>query len=354
MASSSYTEKSSDYIIRQALSTLKDDFFSSLEGGTMALKNFDNAWCSFSKVVHSCGDRLQAETLALVHAFSSIVESMALSFLELQTSSDDICYQFSADISNILNNSLGKLTLDDREMSNKGEFVLESIPSFLTCSPPLSSAAPHNSYIKPSYEWLLANLHDPYPSKDIRAAISLQSGYSRKEIDGWFIDARRRMGWNSLRKSRYQNRRVDIVDASTRFFLRPDPKRPLDPTAELEFAEIEVRAKDLYSEKFMESSLAAKLNVVVKDMTPEMKAEVKLVAKQRRQSERRRREERLRRKDPYPTPERSPGASPEPSLSPSDQENGFLATSSSRKRSSSFVEREGEDQHAVSSAKKRR
>ena len=154
------------------------------------------------------------------------------------------------------------------------------------------------------------------------------------------------MGWNSLRKTRFSNRRADIVDAATRFFVKGDPKRPLDPSVELDFAELESRAKDLYSEKFMESMLATKLDVAVKDLTPGMKAQAK-VEKWQRQTERRRKNTLARAALSYPSPERSPNppeydlpSSPEPVIVSEE----FLST---RKRRNSFSESasDGEGSH---------
>ncbi|KAG5650512.1 hypothetical protein H0H81_011990 [Sphagnurus paluster] len=170
-------------------------------------------------------------------------------------------------------------------------------------------------YIKPSYDWLLDNLHDPYPSTRVRDAIAHKSGTARRDVDNWFIDARKRIGWNALRKASFNNKRVEIVDAATRFFIQDDPKRPIDPTIEYEFISMKKRAQDLYVDKFTESVLVAKLDVAVKNLTPRTKAEAKAEEQRLRQLQKDR--------NSYPSPERSPEQSPEPTrLSPvPDQED---------------------------------
>ena len=199
-------------------------------------------------------------------------------------------------------------------------------------------------YIQPSYEWLISNLENPYPSNQTRTAISLQTHSPRKDIDGWFTDARRRIGWNALRKSRFSNKRIDIVDAAVRFFVKNDPKRPLDPAVELEFAAIEARAKDLYAEKFIQSTLAAKLDVVVKDMTQEMKVQAKAEEKLRKRLQRQKKEKRALDALCYPSPERSPAASPEPALPSSPTQGDHLTIDdtprSSRKRCTPTLDHE--------------
>ena len=142
-------------------------------------------------------------------------------------------------------------------------------------TPPPNPVNGHDSsgnslYIESACLWLLNNLHNPYPSKEARISIARTSGSEAKVIDAWFVDARRRIGWNALRKDYFSNKRVDIVDAANRFFLRSDEKCPLDANVELRFTAIEKRAKDLSSDRFAESPLALKLDFAVKDWTPGM------------------------------------------------------------------------------------
>ncbi|KAG5647785.1 hypothetical protein DXG03_008508 [Asterophora parasitica] len=217
--------------------------------------------------------------------------------------------------------------------------LLDDTSSILNLDPPTPASRPSNpppgafSYIKPSYEWLLENIHDPYPTTRVRDGLARKSGAARKDVDNWFIDARKRIGWNALRKSSFSNKRVDIVDATTRFFIQDDPKRPLDPTIEYELIAIKKAAKDLYVDKFSESALATKLDVAVKTLTPQTKAEAK--AEQLRQLQ-------LKKdRQPYPSPVRSP----EPtrlSPVPHNDEDSVAAPQSisltSRKRRSSSSE----------------
>lgn len=161
-------------------------------------------------------------------------------------------------------------------------------------------------YIKPSYEWLLAHLHNPYPTKDTRIRICQETRCSIKDVDAWFIDARKRIGWNALRKVHFSNKRTEIVDAATRFFVQYDSKRPLEPAIELQFASIESHARELYSDKFTESSLATKLDITVRDMTPKMKDKVKAEKKLQKLRERRRRDKPTQAALSYPSPDHSP------------------------------------------------
>ncbi|KAG5638549.1 hypothetical protein DXG03_004102 [Asterophora parasitica] len=155
----------------------------------------------------------------------------------------------------------------------------------------------------------------------MRATLARKAGSDSKTIDSWFIDARKRIGWNSLRKKQFANKRLDIVDAATRFFVKEDAKRSLDSTVELEFAHILKSAKELYADRFEETKLATKLDIAVKDFTPTIKAQA------REDRERRRREENALAATSYPSPQRSPSRSPEPhGLTPLEQDEDLATT----------------------------
>lgn len=264
----------------------------------LSLAKFNHEWMALVEDVNAAIDAetLSDSTILFAHELAQMVSRVVQTFLDLDTLSESLMSSLALEASSILSSQAPAST---------------SQPSNLTSHQPISTA----SYIKPSYDWLLKNIHNPYPSVYARDNIAKETRSARKDVDGWFVDARKRIGWNTLRKTRFSNKRVDVVDAATRFFVEDDPRRPLDPDVELKFAAIETRAKELYSEKFSESDLAVKLDNVVKDMTPEMK----LLAKEEQcrrlllQSE-----ESISRRSQtissYPSPDRSPNRSPEPDL----------------------------------------
>jgi hypothetical protein len=159
-------------------------------------------------------------------------------------------------------------------------------------------------------------LHNPYPSKEKKATIAEESGSSSKDIDNWFINARRRIGWNKLRSKHFQNKRSMIVDAATRFFKEVPQSlhsstihiSGIDPKAnyDSEFRSIENCARDLYPEMSFGTPLVT--NESGRNLTSEAK-----VCAQVECSEVQEGAEELRRLYAYPTPERSPEQSPEPS-----------------------------------------
>ena len=119
----------------------------------------------------------------------------------------------------------------------------------------------------------------------------------RKDIDNWFMDARKRIGWNDARKTHFSNKRADIIDAATRFYAN-DEKLSLSQGAEHALVSIMKSAKNLYCDKFNQTVLASKLDAAVKDLTPQTKADAK--------AQRSRQLQMKRARDSYPSPERSP------------------------------------------------
>ncbi|KAG6840906.1 hypothetical protein C0991_003248 [Blastosporella zonata] len=187
-----------------------------------------------------------------------------------------------------------------------------------TTSRSSSSKSRDPSYIEPAYNWLLTNLHNPYPSKATLTKIARKAKSDVKSVEAWFIDARGRIGWTTLRKTHFRNKQADIVDAATCFFVQLDEKRPLYATLELEFTQVEVAAKNLYADKFQETALVATLDVAVKDLTPEMKQQAQEEALKRRQAA-----------SSYPSPLHSPERSPEPEsveFSPLEQDVDLATT----------------------------
>ena len=193
-------------------------------------------------------------------------------------------------------------------------------------------------YIRSAYTWLLSNLHNPYPSKEKKAAITEESGSSLKDIDNWFINVRRRIGWNKLRSKHFENKRSKIVSAATRFFKEVPQALHLDTTHisgidpktnyDSEFKSIENCARDLYSEKSFETPLATKLDKSCRNLTPEAKVHAQVEC-----SEVQGRAEELQRLCAHPTPEPSPELSPEHSAASLPVQN--ITPASSRKRRNS-------------------
>lgn len=113
----------------------------------------------------------------------------------------------------------------------------------------------------PAHKWLTLNLHNPYPSKEIKRRIASNTNSSIKDIDAWFIDVRKRIGWNKLRKTRFSNKQDEIIAAATRFFkpqlgyhesvdANPGFKMDENDKYRPDFLAMEHKVKTLYSGRF--------------------------------------------------------------------------------------------------------
>lgn len=307
--------------LRQRLLLAESSFLSAVVGGSAAIQSFYVDWLQVKSDIESslAEGHVDTDTLLLAYSTSSTVSLLADTFVRLESESEVMSSTLQSDLDLIF----AQINLADKSPS----------PVAVARS---SSPSSTLNYIPSAYQWLLSNLHNPYPSSDIKNTLARNAHAPRKDIDGWFVDVRKRIGWNALRKNYFSNRRADIVDAATRFFVQDDPKRPLSAVVELEFAAIESRGKDLYSEKYTESVLASKLDLTVKDLTPEMKSQAKRNSQRGRQNQRQTRSTRVA--SFYPSPEHSPGSSSDLSLSPSatSVEDGLPQCVATSKRPAPF------------------
>lgn len=129
-------------------------------------------------------------------------------------------------------------------------------------------SAPQAPYIETCYLWLLGHLHNPYPSKNVRAQFAEQSSAPEKDIDTWFVDTRKRIGWNDIRRA-YFDTRFDMVKAATRHFkpalrrLHSDSAPDAGPSSDADFSHhfvtMESNARSLYAHKFFPTPLSSDL-----------------------------------------------------------------------------------------------
>ncbi|PPQ71473.1 hypothetical protein CVT26_011252 [Gymnopilus dilepis] len=188
-----------DLKLRESMQGYLDCFFHSLQGDNNALHAFTSTLSAFNNTIWAQRDKLQVETLIAVRGFAHVIDAVTSSALELETETQKLQKEAVEDISRILNGKMDGLSIGDQHHKSSME---EDVPS----------------YIKLSYEWLLSNLHNPYPSKDTKKQIARKSKCSVRDIDAWFIDARKRIGWNTLRRRKFSNKQENIVAAATRFF----------------------------------------------------------------------------------------------------------------------------------------
>ncbi|KAF8898999.1 hypothetical protein BD779DRAFT_1486558 [Infundibulicybe gibba] len=242
--------------ILERLAGVEDRFLGALNTDYYTLQAFDVSWRKLLDDIESAkgAGLIEEATMSLAHSIAEGVQIIADQFVDMQKQTDSLTAQLLDEVDSLFS----QISLEE----SNGNYRPVSTSGPLHTSP---------SYLGLSRQWLLHNLHNPYPSKEIRSQISCKTGHMRKDIDAWFVEARKRIGWTSLRKTHFNNKRADIIDAATRFFVQSDPKRPLLPGLDVAFANIQGTAFELYSSRSSEKSLASGLGAVVVDMTPQLK-----------------------------------------------------------------------------------
>ncbi|KAK0199233.1 C-terminal domain of homeodomain 1-domain-containing protein [Desarmillaria ectypa] len=239
-----------------------------------------------------------------------------------------------ADTIDVVCQTLMDLNVSDNNFSKFDQAIACHRSSLEQPKQPKSQERCQASYIESAYRWLSENLHNPYPNREVRNKICRETNTSRKDLDNWFTNARRRMGWTSLLKH-FDGDRDRMVEAATTYFSgQTCPWDNQYSPVDIAFADMASTLKDLYANKFEQSTLGRKLGGVVKNMTPELQEQEQVNKKRReeqREAERRAKKVRMEKakkedaRRAYPSPDRSPGRPPDPSL-PSE------ATPTTRKR----------------------
>ncbi|KAJ8702266.1 hypothetical protein PTI98_001001 [Pleurotus ostreatus] len=313
--------------VRSRLATAEEDFLRSFTEGTYALEDFRDSWSTIVQSVNACSVDIDA---SLARATVSRVAVLASSLLEYDAEATAIKDSLVSDI-------FSQLTLAD----------LTDTPQ---ARPPSDPSSPPPTYIAPAYKWLLKNIHNPYPSKETKKLMSRGSGTSFQNIDAWFLNVRRRIGWTSISKKFFGGSKADTIAAAYRALVDDAPRpssdaidgeedyTPLPGDIRMVFVEMQDAAQQLYAEKFTKSRLAGRLDGMVKDMTDEDRQK-RAKERQIQKAEEKRRSEREREERKARDAERrwQEAQQSYPSPSPAPESSGL------RLESPAFVESENEE-----------
>lgn len=228
--------------LKERLVEAESRFFEALSD-PLGIESFRKSWSNLTCDVERAilCNAVDANTMAQYHSTSMLVEELSLSMEEFYRDVEAIDAAFQQDLEKIFVNSekSGTLSTLHRDVSSTRRDI--------------SLAA----------NWLSRNYHNPYPSKDVRDEISRKSSWNRKDVDAWFTEARKRIGWNDIRKTYFGNRRAETVQTATEFFGCSHTS--LDPALAQAFIDMESQVHDLYLEPFKPSKLAIVLGEACKD-----------------------------------------------------------------------------------------
>lgn len=141
------------------------------------------------------------------------------------------------DLLSSLEDVFASLTLEDSVAVHAGPITEVAMA---TQSPP-----PDHQAVSPS-QWLLRNLHNPYPLPHVRFSKRTADSKHTKE---WFAKARQRIGWARLLRDRFGGCRSLAIDAAFRAFVRDDPTNPLDTDLRTAFLAIKSHAELVYGDE---------------------------------------------------------------------------------------------------------
>jgi Homeobox KN domain/C-terminal domain of homeodomain 1 len=275
-----------DSILQDSI-RIENELLSAIEGGNIQeistlLDALQGTLTAFQHDIHA-GEIRDDATLSLSKAMASRISSISELFLEPVKQSTTFISGLASELDRLETQS----------------FIAPLSPKPFVHTTP--DEPPYQPYIPSAYSWLLKNLHNPFPSNEVKKSISQSTNTPPKLICAWFTNVRRKIGWSALSRRHFSGSRAETVDAAYRTFVMDDPKRPVESNIIFEFMELKVAAESLYSDKFKKSVLARTLNKVI-DMVDEEKRQEKDLQEMSEL--------------PYPSPDRSNASSPEPYFSP--------------------------------------
>nr|AGS09252.1 b1 homeodomain mating type protein [Heterobasidion annosum] len=212
------------YRLRHRISQAPEGLLNAIANGPDALVSFQKDW---RRLIDDFDQEaslrtLDKATMTMADTTAFIIATVSKSFLDLDSAANDTRSLFTAKVQDILTD-------------------VDSTPLLNT----------HDSIsFESAHQWLMHNLHNPYPSLAIKHELANSSDASLESINEWFQNARERIGWTTLARHHFQGRRSAIIDAAWRAFVEPDPHRPLPPNLQHAFSIVKENLANLRSDAF--------------------------------------------------------------------------------------------------------
>ncbi|KZT02450.1 uncharacterized protein LAESUDRAFT_752160 [Laetiporus sulphureus 93-53] len=119
-----------------------------------------------------------------------------------------------------------------------------------------SKPSSNPAFFVPAYQWLLDNLHNPYPSKEVKQWLARNSGVPIRSVDIWFINVRQRIGWTAVSQKFCHGRHADMLEVAHRAYRGGDLSLlSLNRTVFAAFVEMQSTAVKLYLEKLADCDI---------------------------------------------------------------------------------------------------
>ena len=262
-----------DLDLFQRLHVAESDFLTALEGDTTMLASFYHTWTTLSDTLRTASKTggVGNEALYLAHSVASRIASLANCFLDIRRGEETSTISLQKDCDAILHQMAAlDLNANPKTLQSEKKNDTRCHPSHSTTPTPNAESS-SSPFLATVHQWLLDNLHNPYPTAEVKAQMAATSSCQVSSINSWFINVRRRIGWTTLCRERFSNCRADMIDAAHRALVQEDPRRALSPEVRLSFFKMKAAAEDLYSSTLTRSAFARDLDAIVKDTEEDRK-----------------------------------------------------------------------------------
>nr|AGS09362.1 a1 homeodomain mating type protein [Heterobasidion abietinum] len=210
-----------DLVLRRRLLRAEQHLLDAVVEGPQALKSFYDSWTSLGHDIKYAARHhtLGPDIYSVVEVVSARIQILATEFLDTHLQMHSLTDDFMSELGDTLSRfglsedpSLPMIS-DDRYHSKKTQSFTD-----LTTTRPSSSAS--------AYDWLLDNLHNPYPSPDVKSQLAQAHGLSSKAIGAWFKQVRQEIGWSTLSGEIYSSSRSKTTRAASLAYISRDPDLP--------------------------------------------------------------------------------------------------------------------------------
>lgn len=224
--------------IRQRFLQAEQEFALAARSDGQLLADFAERWQTLQSDWEPLRVEADCNTRQLVDSVATRIEELSRDIYLVESRAMSL----EDDLLSSLQDVFASLTLEDCVAVHANPVPETTIAAQ---SPPSDHHA-----ISPS-QWLLRNLHNPYPLPHIQFSKRTPGS---KYVKDWFAKARQRIGWTRLLRDRFAGCRSLAIDAAFRAFVRDDPTNPLDTDLKTAFLAIKSHAELVYGNEAAPSS----------------------------------------------------------------------------------------------------
>ena len=238
-----------DMCLIGTINNTENNFLRSIGKGASGILEFSQQLSSLEYITRTSTHLISPSTLGLVYDVATNISQIAKSLISVESELVDVDCEFNKDICSIL----AELSLEDQDVTKHSVSpVMRKGESARSCKhAPLHEGQRGNGKegrrtIAEPYQWLITHLHNPYPTRQTKIELAKSSDISLKEMNDWFINVRKQIGWTSIRKRYFMGNAALTVDHAHRVFKEYEPDRPVSACIAQAFERMKNTAEHLY------------------------------------------------------------------------------------------------------------